>query len=404
MSWKVRPSFEQLEDRVVPSVTAVFNSGILTVNGDAAANNILVAADSAGNLQVTNDGQVVQITRVVGNATRGETTLVVVNGFGGNDTIVTSNTLNTLVNGVLASSPDAVLNGGGGNDTIIAGHGGIVGGLAGVVNGVVVGPVVGNCVMDGGAGNDSLTSGFGNDIMRGGDGDDNYTWPPGTLTDIWDGGAGNDTVTIIGNDTSGGVPASDQFVLSASGERVLFQRVNLIQFSVNIGSTENIVLKPGAGDDVVTVKDLTGVRALKNVTLEGGLGNDILDASAQANRNIRVTLNGGEGDDVLKGGAGADTLNGGAGNDMLDGGAGNDDLFGGDGNDVLKGGAGNDRLVGGAGADQLDGGAGDDVLDGGNDEVKDVVVGGPGRDTFLRRRLDLFKDFCAKQGDLFLDV
>ena len=45
----------------------------------------------------------------------------------------------------------------------------------------------------------------------------------------------------------------------------------------------------------------------------------------------------------------------------LDGGEGNDILIGGDGNDVLLGGAGDDVLIGGPGIDILDGGPGDDI-------------------------------------------
>ncbi len=421
-SSKVRLAVEQLESRLVPTVSAVFNSGILTVTGDAADNNIVVGADSNGNLQVTEQGNTVLIRTVVGHATLAETIQIVVDGKAGNDRITTSNTLNTLVNGVLVSSPDAVLLGGAGNDTLTAGHGGIVGGLAGVVNGVVVGPVVGNCYLDGGAGNDTLVSGFGNDIIKGGAGDDNYLWPPGTLTDVWDGGEGNDTVTILGNDTFQGQPASDQFVLSAMGERVLFQRVNLVQFTVDIGSTEKIVLKPGAGDDAVTINDLTGVRSLRQVTVEGGQGNDWIDGSGQLNSRIQLILRGNEGNDVLLGGAGndlldggegddqlagndgADVLLGGLGNDLLQGGGGKDLLLGGAGDDVLRGGSGNDALFGGEGTDDLDGEGGKDLLDGGNDLSADVVRGGKGADVFLRHQQQLVPDFNPAEGDLSLNI
>ena len=56
----------------------------------------------------------------------------------------------------------------------------------------------------------------------------------------------------------------------------------------------------------------------------------------------------------------------------VDGGDGDDVLLGGDGNDVLLGGAGDDVLIGGGGDDMLDGGDGDDVL-----------IGGDGNDTLL---------------------
>ena len=51
-----------------------------------------------------------------------------------------------------------------------------------------------------------------------------------------------------------------------------------------------------------------------------------------------------------------------AGKLTIDGGNGNDVLIGGGGDDVLTGGAGNDLLVGGPGQDNLDGGAGNNIL------------------------------------------
>jgi Ca2+-binding RTX toxin-like protein len=53
-------------------------------------------------------------------------------------------------------------------------------------------------------------------------------------------------------------------------------------------------------------------------------GNDSVNASLLATGVIRLTVNGGEGNDVLIGSAGSDTLIGGAGTDVLNGGAGTD--------------------------------------------------------------------------------
>ncbi|MDO9468308.1 MAG: tandem-95 repeat protein [Thiobacillus sp.] len=77
------------------------------------------------------------------------------------------------------------------------------------------------------------------------------------------------------------------------------------------------------------------------------------------------TLNGTNGNDLIRGYAGNDTINGGDGNDMIYGGAGNDTLNGGNGNDWLYGGVGTDTLNGGGGNDTLIGGAGNDTLTGG---------------------------------------
>ena len=277
---------ETLEDRTVPAVTASFVGGILTVNGDSAANVILVAADAGGNIVVTEQGGTVPIVGGV-LATRDNTNLIVINGRNGADDLQTDGSLNRRdANGVLTGAADVVMRGGNGSDFLKVGHGGIVGGAAGVnAQGIVVGPVVGNATMFGDNGNDTLVSGFGNDVMFGGRGDDNYVWPPGTLTDIWDGGPGRDTVTILGNDG-----ANDNFLLTAGPNgHATFARTNLVQFQVDIANTERIVLKPGTGDDTIIIGDLTGVRRLRRVIVDGGGGNDTLDATAQANRRVRLS-------------------------------------------------------------------------------------------------------------------
>jgi uncharacterized delta-60 repeat protein len=96
-------------------------------------------------------------------------------------------------------------------------------------------------------------------------------------------------------------------------------------------------------------------------------GDDILDASASP---VPVSLDGGDGNDVLLGGAFADLLLGGTGHDTLFGGRGDDTLHGNDGNDYLNPGPGADQAFGDAGNDQIfsldnapdrvDGGAGFD--------------------------------------------
>ena len=65
---------------------------------------------------------------------------------------------------------------------------------------------------------------------------------------------------------------------------------------------------------------------------------------------VGLTLDGGDGDDILIGGEGDDILLGGAGDDVLIGGGGNDILDGGDGDDVeLQG-----FVAGAATDDQID--------------------------------------------------
>lgn len=380
------PKMDALEAREVPAVLATFNTDLLTVLGDGAANNIVVSADASGNLQVTNNGTAVAITSIAGSADKSALRTVTVDARGGNDSIVIDRSVNVLDSaGRLMASANGVLNGGGGNDTIRVLSGGFTGGVIG-------NPIVGNFVMFGDSGNDFLDSGFGNDAMFGGGGNDTLRWLPGTLIDTFDGGSGTDTAIIVGNtslipdvttpdpnDTSNG----DAFRLDADPTTggALFQRTNLIPFRVGITTTETVVMQTGGGTDTITVTGLsnTGVRT---VVGDGGDGDDVLNGSA-ANRQLQFF--------------------GGAGNDVLTGGSKADALIGGDGDD---------RLTGGRGSDTLDGGNGNDVLDDGRtDAQQDLLIGGGGKDTFVRRQLnpngspaplfdELVVDFSATDGDV----
>ncbi len=367
------PKLSTLEQREVPAVLAIFNTSTLSVIGDGNANNIVVSADATGNLQVTNNGAAVTINTTFGTANKANLQTVNVDAKGGDDTINLDRSLNVLdANGKLAAAPNGTLSGGSGNDRISSGIGGFVGGVVGNA-------IVGNLVMDGGAGDDFLDSGFGNDVMLGGSGNDTLRWLPGTLVDTFDGGTGNDTAVIVGNGNNQG----DAFRLDADPTTggALFQRTNLVPFKIGITTTENVVMQTQSGDDTITVTALAGT-GVKNVTLDGGDGNDVLDGSAA---DVKLQLVGGAGDDKLIGG-------------LKD--------------DILVGGDGNDSLIGGKGTDVLDGGAGNDTLDVGTKDCKqDVLIGGSGADTFIRRQVnkstspspqfdDVLLDFSATDGDV----
>ncbi len=358
-------SFERFEDRTTPAVTALFSTGILTVTGDAAANNLVVSADANGNLQVTNNAQNVQIQAVFGTPNKASLQLINVDAKGGNDLITLDKSLNTLdANGKLAFAPDAVLMGGAGNDFINPLIGGFVGGTP--PQGAPLPPIVGNVVQMGGPGNDFLNSGFGNDVMLGQGGNDTLQHLPGTLLDHYDGGGGFDTGVVVGNDTASldfatpdpnDTSNADKFVLTADPNNpggVLFQRTNLVPFFITMDKVENVTMRTGVGNDTVTIGNLSGTD-VQQVVVEGGLGNDVINGSGQASAAIAMTLRGNDGNDTLNGGAGNDTLDGGAGNDTLNGRGGTDVVLGGDGNDVLIGGLDGkqDTFVGGSGADTL---------------------------------------------------
>jgi Ca2+-binding RTX toxin-like protein len=229
---KFRPELSALEGRDTPAAVS-FSAGVLTVQGDPFANQITVAADASGAV-VVSDGA----ASVAAGVDKAAVRLVVVNGGNGDDSI-------TL-------------------DFIQVNSGGFLGGVVGA-------PIVGNGFQYGGNGNDFLDSGFGNDAIYGGNGNDTYRWRPGTLIDTFDGGNGSDTGIILGNSNQG-----DAFVLQADGKGgALFQRVNLVPFSVGFTNTETIQLAPGSGDDSVFLGPLAG-SGVRAVAVDGGAGIDKL--------------------------------------------------------------------------------------------------------------------------------
>ena len=371
---KFAPGLDKLEAREVPAVMAFFNTDTLTVLGDGAANDIVVSADASGNLQVTNGGAAVAITSTIGTPTKTALKTITVDAKGGDDSVVVDRSVNVLdAGGKLVSSANGTLSGGSGNDTIRVLSGGFVGGVVG-------NPIVGNFTYFGGSGNDFLDSGFGNDTMFGEGGNDTLRWLPGTLVDRFDGGAGNDTAIVVGNTSPipdlstpdpNDVSNGDAFRLDADPTTggVLFQR------------TETVVMQTGGGNDTIATTGIAG-RGVTSVVMDGGDGGDTLDGSAA---DVKLTVSGGSGDDTLKGGSRDDTLSGG------------------DGNDTLSGGKGTDTLDGGAGNDALD--------DGVKDGRQDVLIGGTGADTLVRRQLnratapaplfdELVLDFTAADGDV----
>lgn len=114
------------------------------------------------------------------------------------------------------------------------------------------------------------------------------------------------------------------------------------------------------------------------VTDKGGLTSTATVAVTVTGLADGITLNAGNGDDLVNGTGGEDRLSGGNGADRLFGLDGHDRLDGENGNDQLFGGRGNDLLIGGQGDDQLEGGAGRDafvlVARGGNDVIRDFDV------------------------------
>jgi Ca2+-binding RTX toxin-like protein len=317
-------AFEQLGERITPAVNAFFipNVGMLTIMGDAQDNTIEVSRNAAGSLLV--NGGAVSV--VGGTPTVANTARIQILGLGGNDQL----SLNEA-NGAL---PAATIFGGTGNDTIMGGSGGdMLFGQSG--NDTVLGKG-GVDLLFGGADNDFLTGGDADDQVFGESGNDRMIWNPGDDTDLNEGGAGDDTVEVNGG---GG---AEVFTVTANGLRVRFDRLDPAPFAIDIGTSENLVLNANGG-------------------------NDSFSATGNLAALIKITVDGGTGDDTILGSNGIDLLMGGDGKDLIDGQQGNDVAFMGAGDDVFQWdpGDGSDTVEGQDGSDVLrfNGSGGDEIFE-----------------------------------------
>lgn len=371
-------------DVAAPAIGAVFTNGVLIITGDNQDNTLIASRDATGNILV--NGGAIPITG--GTCTVSNATLIRMFGFDGNDVLTVDDANGPMPPAQLyggegddiltGSAADDLLDGGPGNDTLF-GRGG-------------------NDILLGGPGNDILVGGPGTDQIFGGDGDDIIVWNPGDGSDIVEGEGGQNTLLF------NGANVNEIVDLSTNGQRLRFFR-NVANITMDCAGIQTVVFNALGGADTVTINDLTGTDVTNvlvnlaasngagdgsadtvivngtdgndhivisgsvtnvNVTglsatvgitgAESGLdrlvvnalgGDDIVDASAVKAGAIELTLNGGDGNDILIGGDGNDILNGGHGADIMDGGPG-DDIFiwnPGDGSDVIEGGSGQDTMV-----------------------------------------------------------
>lgn len=287
--------------------TLIWNNGDGSdiMNGDEDDDTVAVNGAAAGDaFEIGSVGARVAFTRTnLGPFTLDiDSENLVVNGLDGDDIMTGTVGLSGLIS--------MTLNGGNGNDTLIGGDG--------------------IDRLNGDADNDTLVGFRGNDLMNGGPGIDILVWNNGDGSDTMDGEDGEDTVEV------NGAAAGDVFEIGPVGSRVAFTRTNLGLFTLDI-SAENLVVNGLDGDDVMT--GTIGLSGLITMTLNGGNGNDL--------------LTGGDGDDRLYGDADNDTLVGFRGSDLMYGGPGDDRLIwnNGDGSDVMNGDEGTDVVeVNGAAA------------------------------------------------------
>jgi len=342
--------------------------------GDGAADVVIANAAGGNNIvDIFGSGSSVAViglaARIDITNSEGANDSLVINGLGGNDGI----TATTLPAGVIKLT----LDGGDGNDTLLGSQGADV--------------------LLGGNGNDFVFGDNGNDIAFLGAGDDVFQWDPGDGNDTIEGQDGNDMMLFFGSN------ASENIDIVANGGRVLFLR-NVANVTMDLNDVERIEFRALGGSDNIVVGDLSGTDS-KNIELDlrgpngggdgatdtitvngtngddvfgvagdaGGVtvfglqtkvnifhfdgedrltlnglgGNDVIDATGLEADGIKLTINGGLGNDVLLGGDGGDLFNGGDGNDLALMGAGDDTFVWnpGDDNDTLEGQGGFDKLV-----------------------------------------------------------
>ncbi len=368
----------------VPTITAVFSGGILTVTGDNDDNVLTVSRDVAGNLLV--NGGTVAITG--GAPTVANTTLINILGLAGNDTLQVDDANGPMPPGNLSGGDgDDILTGSANNDVLDGGAG----------NDMLFGRD-GNDTLIGGTGNDILVGGRGTDQMFGGDGDDQFVWNPGDGNDVIEGDAGKDTMLF------NGANVNETVDLSANGSRLRFFR-DVANITMDCNNLEQVIFHALGGADRVTVNDLTGTTvtnvlvdlsdstgagdgAADTVIVNGTQTNDTITVNGSTNGvnvvglSATVSIIGAEpalDSLIINALDGADSVNASA----LPAGLIQLTLNGGNGNDTLVGSQGNDTINGGQGVDLLFGGPGDDVFPWNPGDGSDVIEGQGGYDTML---------------------
>ena len=209
-----------------------------------------------------------------------------------------------------------------------------------VYPGVVYG-TFGDDHLVGSPGADELHGLAGRDILEGLAGDD--ILDGGLDADLLEGGAGNDTLVYAADAV---IPSLTYFAVNdgspghpGSGQPFLLDGMT-ISFDIYRGGNGADTLVGSAGDDVVFLDDpfttalFPGPRLADIESFVLGDGNDFVDLTSQIYAYGDVSIDGGNGDDVLWASSGNDLLVGGAGADELDGGAGVDTMLGGSGDDT----------------------------------------------------------------------
>jgi len=303
---------------------------------------------------------------------------LVVNANGGNDSVTAGNGLAGLIsltfNGgtgddtLVGGDGNDVLNGGDGNDTIIGGRGTDTALMGDGDDTFVWNPGDGSDVVEGQAGNDTLQFNGANiaehiDLSANGN-RLRFTRDVGNITmDVNDtervnfAALGGADVITVNNLTGTKVSQVNLDLASPPGsntgdgasDSVIIVGTNLADTIGLSGSGGNVAIT-----GLASLVNIQGAESIDHLTVNGLGGNDTIDATLLLSP-LALTLDGGIGNDQLFGSANADILIGGDGSDIVNGRRGNDTAFLGAGDDtfVWNPGDGSDIVEGQAGTDTM---------------------------------------------------
>ena len=351
-----------------------FTGGVLTINGDAANNSLIVGQTPAHTVTLNGSELLVRGATVP----VADVQLVRMDGGAGDDNLRFDESHGAMPPGDFAGGP--------GRDNLVGGS---------KID-----------TLTGGNGIDRSTGGPGDDTVSLGDDSDQFTWNPGDGNDHLDGNAGTDT--LIFNDSHGTTAdpfEGAQLNFFNDGSRTALQRD--VQFQIDGGwhNERNTISFSGFElvkafmdggpnrfgngaqiDDDLSGSDLAVVRVglaprdpsqgldpRNSFGIRGTLGPDRIRISGRPAEGLTVSQ---FGPTAIITGAHGFTIDPQEGDDVIDASrlaAGTVEQFrvvgheiGDDGNDTLIGHPGTDRLFGGAGNDRLEGRGGTDTLDGGS--------------------------------------
>ena len=145
----------------------------------------------------------------------------------------------------------------------------------------------GIATLTGSAGNDTIIGGMGNDTLDGSEGDDVLIWNNSNDNDVVEGGPGVDTVQVNGStDTVG-----DEFMVEANDSRISITRTIPTSATLDIGTTENLEINAGEGDDSITFNS-TMDSFSSSLIVDGQSGRDSIiingDITTEVDSEIRL--------------------------------------------------------------------------------------------------------------------